>query len=76
MSPFIFILLVLIAVSCALLLCMETTCCPDTAPAVVCHTTLLSSDRNLLLPSHNSWKCSALKEIMTQLTSPGTGWIL
>lgn len=70
--PFIFILLVLIAVSCTLLLCMETTCWPDAVPAVLCHMALLSSDRNLLLPDHNSWKCSALSGIMTRLTSTGT----
>lgn len=70
--PFIFILLVLIAVSCTLLLCTETTCWPDTVPAVVCHMALLSSDRNLLLPDQNSWKRSALSGIMTWLTSTGT----
>ncbi|KAI4567427.1 hypothetical protein MJT46_008640 [Ovis ammon polii x Ovis aries] len=61
--PFIFILLVLIAVYWTLLLCTETTCFPDTAPAAVCHMALLSSDKNLLLSDHNSWKCSALKSL-------------
>ncbi|MXQ95494.1 hypothetical protein E5288_WYG003318 [Bos mutus] len=62
-APFIFILLVLIAVYWALLLCTETTCFPDTAPAAVCRMALLSSDKNLLLSDHNSWKCSALKSL-------------
>lgn len=82
--PFIFILLVLIAVYWTLLLCTETTCFPDTAPAAVCHMALLSSDKNLLLSDHNSWKCSALKSLscgdlswaMTQSTSAQNEWIL
>lgn len=83
-APFIFILLVLIAVYWALLLCTETTCFPDTAPAAVCRMALLSSDKNLLLSDHNSWKCSALKSLscgdlswaMTQSTSTQNEWIL
>lgn len=61
--PFIFILLVLIAVYWTLLLWTHTTCFPDTAPAAVCHMGLLSSDKNLLLSDHNSWECSALRSL-------------
>lgn len=78
-APFIFILLVLIAVSCTLLLCVGTTRCPATVPAVVYHMALLASDRSLLLllplPDHNSWKYSALNGMMTQPTGTGTDWV-
>lgn len=82
--PFIFILLVLIAVSWTLLLCTKTTHSPNTAPAAVCHRALLSSDKNLLPSDHSSWKSSASKSLsrwdenwaMTQSTSTQSEWIL
>ena len=73
--PFFFILLVLIAVYWPRLLCTETTCFPaGTARAAVCHMALLSSDKNLLLSDHNSWKRSALKSLSCWDSSWAVTW--
>lgn len=76
----------LIAVYWTWLLCTDITRLPPSPPAqaAVCHMALLSSDKNLLLSDHNSWKCSALKSLScwdsswatTQSTSTQNEWVL